>query len=316
MDSKASSEEIEYLRRRMGRTHARQRLGIEAEHEAQVFGYGTNFFHFENSRLTAALITLTLKATGSYWRGNRNAEKVELRRNEVASPNLPRAFAGFTLLHLSDLHVDISGRAMRRVAELIRPLDYDICVLTGDYRGATFGPIGDTIDGLARLAEVIAAPIYAVLGNHDSIRMLPGLERLGFRVLLNETEAIERDGAAIHIAGIDDAHFYRADNLARVADEIPHDRFSILLSHTPEIYRQAAHADFKLMLCGHTHGGQICLPGGFPITLDAVLPRRYGAGAWRHHQMQGYTSVGAGTSIVPVRFNCAPEITLHTLKPE
>jgi hypothetical protein len=315
MDGKVSAEDIAYLQQRLGRTHARQRLGIEAEHEAQVFGYGTNFFHFENSRLTAAFISLVLKSTGTYWRGNRNAARVELRRNVVVSPHLPAAFAGFTLLHLSDLHVDMSGRAMRRVAELARSIAYDICVLTGDYRGATFGPIADTLDGLARLADSIAAPIYAVLGNHDSIRMLPGLERLGFRVLLNETDAIERDGAAIHLAGVDDAHFYRADNLARVADGIPHDQFSILLSHTPEIYRQAAHADFKLMLCGHTHGGQICLPGGFPITLDSVLPRRYGAGAWRHQQMQGYTSVGAGTSIVPVRFNCAPEITLHTLQP-
>jgi predicted MPP superfamily phosphohydrolase len=87
-----------------------------------------------------------------------------------------------------------------------------------------------------------------------------------------------------------------------------------LLSHTPEIYRQAAHAGFNLLLSGHTHGGQICLPGRVPITLDSVLPRRLGAGAWKHHTMDGYTSVGAGTSVVPVRFNCPPEITLHHLE--
>ncbi len=88
----------------------------------------------------------------------------------------------------------------------------------------------------------------------------------------------------------------------------------ILLSHTPEIYRQAAHSDFNLLLSGHTNGGQICLPGGAPIMLDSVLPRRLGCGVWRHHAMYGYTSVGAGTSIVPVRFNCAPEVTLHRLE--
>jgi predicted MPP superfamily phosphohydrolase len=89
--------------------------------------------------------------------------------------------------------------------------------------------------------------------------------------------------------------------------------FSVLLSHTPEIYRQAAHADFNLLLSGHTHGGQICLPGSIPIILDAVLPRRMGAGAWQYHNMTGYTSVGAGSSVVPVRLNCPPEITLHCL---
>jgi predicted MPP superfamily phosphohydrolase len=89
---------------------------------------------------------------------------------------------------------------------------------------------------------------------------------------------------------------------------------SILLSHTPEIYRQAAHAQFSVMLCGHTHGGQICLPGGYPLTLDAKCPRYLGAGPWRYHNMVGYTSRGSGTSIVKARFNCLPEITLHRLR--
>jgi predicted MPP superfamily phosphohydrolase len=136
---------------------------------------------------------------------------------------------------------------------------------------------------------------------------------MGIRMLMNEVEVIERDGERIHIAGIDDAHFYRADNIEKAAASIPHDEFSILLSHTPEIYRQAAHAGFNLLLSGHTHGGQICLPGGIPITLASVLPRRLGAGAWKHHVMHGYTSVGAGSSVVPVRFNCPAEIVLHYL---
>jgi predicted MPP superfamily phosphohydrolase len=131
---------------------------------------------------------------------------------------------------------------------------------------------------------------------------------------MNEADTIVRGGQRIHIAGIDDAHFYRADNIEKAAANIPQDEFSILLTHTPEIYRQAAHAGFNLLLSGHTHGGQICLPGGIPITLDSVLPRRLGSGPWRHHGMHGYTSVGAGSSVVPVRFNCRPEITLHYLE--
>src|SRR6187401_3241123 len=82
--------------------------------------------------------------------------------------------------------------------------------------------------------------------------------------------------------------------------------FSILLSHIPEVYRQAAHANFDLMLSGHTHGGQICLPGSIPIKLEAVLPRRMGAGPWQYSHLTGYTSVGAGSSVVPVRLNCPP----------
>jgi len=110
-----------------------------------------------------------------------------------------------------------------------------------------------------------------------------------------------------------DAHFYGMDNIEKAASAIPRDKFSILISHTPEVYLQAAHSGFDLMLSGHTHGGQICLPGGIPITLDSVLPRSMGAGAWKYHDMIGYTSVGAGSSVVPVRFNCPPEITLHHL---
>jgi len=134
------------------------------------------------------------------------------------------------------------------------------------------------------------------------------------RVLLNECEPISRAADVIYLAGIDDAHFYRMDNIEKASADIPREHFSILLSHTPEIYRQAAHAGFDLLLSGHTHGGQICLPGSIPITLSSVLPRRMGAGAWTYHNMAGYTSVGAGSAIVPVRFNCPPEITLHRLE--
>ena len=143
--------------------------------------------------------------------------------------------------------------------------------------------------------------------------MVPDLEALGIAVLVNECIAIRRGEDAIYLAGVDDAHFYRADNIEKAATEIPERCVSILLSHTPEIYRQAAHAGFDLMLTGHTHGGQICLPGGIPILLEADVPRALGAGPWRHRQMVGYTSVGAGSSVVPVRFNNRPEITLHHL---
>ena len=302
------------LERRLGRLYARQRLGIERDHEAQVFGGpAMNFVHIENWYSVHSLIRTAVRLTGVYWRGRRNAGRVELRHHDVRSAKLPRPFDGFTILHISDLHVDMNGPAMRRVAELAGGLSYDLCVLTGDYRGKTYGSFAATLDGLARVKAHLKGPVYGVLGNHDTIQMVPGLEAMGIRMLLNECEPIIRAGQRIHLAGIDDAHFFRVDNIEKAAAHIPEDDFSILLSHTPEIYRQAAHANFDLLLSGHTHGGQICLPGSIPITLDSRLPRRFGAGAWRHHQMQGYTSVGAGSSIVVARLNCPPEITLHHL---
>ncbi len=305
---------LEKLERRLGRLHAKQRLGIEKDYEAHVFGHGINFFHIENWYSLRSVIRSTLKLTGLYWRGRRNAERIQVRHHLVKLPELPASFDSFTILHLSDMHVDFSHGAMQRLIELLPSVGYDICVLTGDFRGNTFGPFDATLEGLAQVRTHLKNPVYGVLGNHDTVCMVPGMEEMGIRMLLNEAETIVRGSERIHLAGIDDAHYYRVDNIEKAASQFPHDEFSILLSHTPEIYRQAAHADFNLMLSGHTHGGQICLPGSIPITLDSVLPRHMGSGPWKHHDMVGYTSVGAGSVVVPVRLNCLPEMTLHHLQ--
>jgi hypothetical protein len=302
------------LERRLGRLHARQRLGIETDHEAQVFGQGINFFHIENWYSIHSVIRTTLKLLGLYRRGCENAEQIQVRHNDVCMKRLPSRFDGFTLLHISDLHVDMNERAMRRLMELLPEMNYDVCVLTGDYRGATFGPFDAALEGMSRVRSRLKGMVYGVLGNHDTVRMVPGLEDMGIRMLLNECEAISRDDQKIYLVGIDDAHYYRVDNIEKAAAGVPDGGFSILLSHTPEIYRQAAHAGFDLLLAGHTHGGQICLPGRIPITLDSVLPRHMGSGPWKYRDMTGYTSVGAGCSIVAARVNCLPEITLHHLR--
>jgi uncharacterized protein len=308
------SELLSKLERRLGRLHARQRLGIESDHEAQIFGQGLNFFHIENWYSVHSVIRTILKMAGLYWRGRRNAERVVVKTNDILCSRLPPDFDGFTILHISDPHVDMNPRAMRRLDELVAGLSYDLCVLTGDYRGKTFGAFNAALAGMERLTASLRQPILGVLGNHDTIQMLPGLEAMGIRMLQNECETITRGDERIYVAGIDDAHFYRVDNIEKAGSAIPEGSFSILLSHTPEIYRQAAHAGFDVLLCGHTHGGQICLPGSIPITLDSTLPRRMGAGSWRYGDMTGYTSVGAGSSVVAVRFNCPPEITLHRLR--
>ncbi len=307
------NELLATLEQRLGRLHARQRLGIEADHEAQIFGQGLNFFHIENWYSIHSVIRNVLKLSGLYWRGRKNAERIVLNKNTILSPKLPRLFDGFIILHISDTHVDMNQRAMQRLADLVTGLQYDACVLTGDFRGKTFGAYDAALKGMARLVAHLKQPVYGVLGNHDTIQMLPGLEAMGVRMLQNECELINRRDQSIYLAGIDDAHYFRVDNIEKAASQIPDGAFAILLSHTPEIYRQAAHAGFDLLLSGHTHGGQICLPGSIPITLDSVLPRRMGAGSWQYGNMLGYTSVGAGSSVVAVRYNCPPEITLHRL---
>ena len=304
---------LEQLEQRLGRLHARQRLGIETDHEQRAFGGGLNFFHIENWYSVHSVIKFGLRLIGLYGRARRNTQRIEVRENYLRFRDLPPAFDGFTILQISDLHADMNGPAMARLAEMLPELRYDLCVLTGDYRGKTYGPFEDALRKLRDIRTHLVGPVYGVLGNHDSIRMVPELEQMGIRMLLNESVAIRRGERAIHIAGIDDAHYYRVDNIEKSAAEIDFDAFSILLSHTPEIYRQAAHAGFRLILSGHTHGGQLCLPGSVPVTLDSNLPRKYGAGAWEYAGMAGYTSVGVGTSIVAVRLNCPPEITLHHL---
>jgi predicted MPP superfamily phosphohydrolase len=301
------------LEKRLGRRHARLRFGVENEHEAQVFDQGIDYFHIGNLRLSPLMIRTCLKLTGLYGRGCKNAAQIEVRHNHIRLPKIPKAFDGFVILHLSDLHVDMNQGAMEHLRGILQEIKYDLCVFTGDYRGKSFGPYEEALLGMARVCAELRKPLYGVLGDHDTIRMTPGLEEIGIRMLLNESITIERDNQHIYLAGIDDAHFYGADNIEKAASEIPRDEFSILLSHTPEIYRQAAYADFDLLLSGHTHGGQICLPSRIPLTLDSVLPRHMGSGAWKYNDMIGYTSVGAGSSIVPARFNCPPEITLHHL---
>jgi uncharacterized protein len=302
------------LETRLGHLHVRQRLGLERDYEAQAFRRSMHILHLRNWYSLHGLIRGSLRAVGLHRRGQRNALAIEVRENEVPLAALPRPFDGYTILQISDLHLDINGAITAALQQCIQSLRYDLCVLTGDYRARTFGPADRALAELKRLRPHIAEPVYGVLGNHDSIRMVPAMEAMGYQMLLNEWVRLDRGEDAIYLSGIDDAHSYRMQDFHRAAHDIPGQAISILLSHTPEVYRHAAHAMFDLMLCGHTHGGQICLPGGIPVLTDANVPRSLARGAWRYHRMAGYTSAGAGASIVDVRLNCPPEVTLHRLR--
>jgi predicted MPP superfamily phosphohydrolase len=307
-----NDEELRVLEDRVGRVHLRHRLGIEKEYEDKFDGR-INFSHPHKWYSLPSLIMTGLKLTGLRRLGLKNAEQIEVRHVGLQLPGLPPAFDGFTILHLSDLHADMNPGPMEKLIGLLGPLEYDLCVLTGDFRGHSFGPCDEALRIMARVRDHLNGLVYGVLGNHDTIRMLPALEAMDIRMLVNESEPISRGSDRIHLAGVDDASYYSAANIEKSGSQISPGEFSILLSHTPEIYKHAAYAGFNLFLAGHTHGGQICLPGSAPITLSCDVPRRIGAGRWDYQQMVGYTSVGAGSSVIPVRFNCPPEITLHHL---
>jgi predicted MPP superfamily phosphohydrolase len=306
-------ELLETLEQRLGPAHVQRRLTREHDYESRFDGR-INFSHPDKWYSVPSAMTQALKLTGMYWLGARNAERLQVRHNRLALRELPAAFDGFTILHLTDLHVEMNEGVVQRMTELAAALDYDICVLTGDFRAKAFGPVEAALRGMRCVRSRLGQSVYGVLGNHDSLRMLPGLEAMGIRMLVNESVTIKRGHQCIHLAGVDDANYYAAADVEKAASAIPRADFSILLSHTPEIYKEAAGAGFNLCLSGHTHGGQICLPGSTPLTLSCDLPRHMGAGAWNYQGMKGYTSVGVGSSIIPVRFNCQPEITLHHLQ--
>jgi predicted MPP superfamily phosphohydrolase len=302
------------LRARVGRIHLRQRLGIETDYERRIFGQGRTFFHIENWQALRSLIRTSLRLVLLLARARRNARRIVLRHNRIPLRGLPRAFDNYRILQISDLHLDMAPDFPHVLIEAVHKLEYDLCVLTGDYRAETFGPYAAALDGLRLLRTHLQGDVYAILGNHDSLCMVPSMEEMAIRVLLNEQVPIERHGGVIYLAGIDDPHYYRADNLEKAADAIPDGAISVLLAHSPEIYRHAAHADFNVMLCGHTHAGQICLPGGLPVMCNARCPRSFCHGSWTYHGMTGYTSAGSGACVVDVRLNCPPEITLHQLQ--
>lgn len=314
LKSLSRDEELAYLEKRVNPYHLHQRLGIEDHREGWVVGQGINLFHLENWYSIHSLIRGTLTLLGLRKRGLKNALNIQLIQQDIFLENLPERFEDYTLLLLSDLHLDMNDEMPGALISAIKDLDYDLCVMTGDYRAKTWGSHLPAMQGIDQVKQYIKTDTYAILGNHDSIRMVPHFENNGIRVLINESIELKRADESIYLAGIDDPHYYRSDNMELACDAIPVDAISILLSHSPEMYKQAAFAKFKLFLCGHTHGGQVCLPGGTPLIVNANCPRRLGRGLWSFADMQGYTSVGSGVSVVDVRLNCPPEVTLIKLK--
>jgi predicted MPP superfamily phosphohydrolase len=252
---------------------------------------------------------------GIYERGVRNALDIQLSRLDLEFPHLPAEFEGFTLLMLSDLHLDGHEELAARAMGIVDSIAPDVCVMTGDYRFRIKGAFAQIIEPMERLLSVVKPRHghYAILGNHDSVDMIEPFERLGIKILSNDAATFRRGDAEIHILGVDDVHYYYTEHARRVLETVP-DGFTVALVHSPELVRSAADAGISLYLTGHTHGGQICLPGGRPILTNSASPRRFASGLWQCGDMVGYTSTGLGVSGIPVRYNSRGEVALITLR--
>lgn len=267
-------------------------------------------------RTWSPLIHFVLTATGLAHRGLSNATALRLTEVTLEPDRLPESFADCRILLISDLHIEGLERLTDKVIELIKNLEYDYCFLGGDYSLYDRFDMALTKRQMQRIIEHIkTGRIYGILGNHDYYETAVFLQSLGVTMLMNEHVAVERGGATVYLAGVDDCYVFDCADIGLASRGIPAGSFKILFSHSPQLYRQAQKYGFNLFISGHTHGGQICLPGGLPLVNCAKVPRKITKGPWRYKNMTGYTTSGAGASgNVIARFNCPPEITVLTLK--
>jgi uncharacterized protein len=244
---------------------------------------------------------------------------------EVPLARLPESFDGFRLVQLSDFHYDehYSAVPIRRSIGIINNLRPDLTVFTGDYvtvhlfnRALSLREIMASAGPCAAMLGEIAGPRYAILGNHDAAsypaRITHALEQAKIPVLRNQSVPIERGRDRIWLAGIDDLLRGMPDMSATLSG-IPERETTILLAHEPDFADDVSLTSVDLQLSGHSHGGQIWIPGiGAPWL--PPMARRYPRGLNKIGNLTLYTNIGIGTIRAPIRINCRPEITLITLR--
>ena len=262
-----------------------------------------------------ALVEPTVAALGLRRRALANASALALNDVEVMLRGLPRAFDGYRILQLSDMHVGRIPGLVEAAALIIGDVEADLAVLTGDVQTRGHPPSATAAASLSPILDAVRATdgMVGVLGNHDRHDIVDELERRGVRMLINEHIVLARGDAQIRVTGIDDVNTFYSEEAERALRAPTAAAMSIALVHSPELADVASDAGYALYLAGHTHGGQICLPGGKPLMTAVRHHRKFAAGAWRYGRMLGYTSRGMGVGR-RARFNCPPEITLLRLR--
>lgn len=254
-------------------------------------------------------------SVGLYAAGLAEARGVRLTAVDVPAPGLDSGLDGFRILHLSDLHLGSLDGVPEAIGAVVGGVEADLCVLTGDYAPRYSANPNRVVAALRAVLGNVRARhgILLTLGNYDSARLAAGLlADECWRLLINAQHRIEHDGSPLTITGLDDPYQQPHAPLLRALTE-PAAGFRIVLAHAPELAAAAAEAGAGLYLCGHTHGGQICLPGGRPVFTNTRRPD-LARGFWREGAMAGYTTRGAGVSGICRRHNCPPEVALLTLR--
>ena len=253
-----------------------------------------------------AWLLLAVVAAALSW-GYFEAGWVRLRRIEVAIPGLGSDLTGLRIVHLSDFHLGVPSRgerAVRKAVEWAASLEPDLVLVTGDLVSTPRGE--PLLRGLLRRLP----RCYAILGNHDlAISRDPFSKPVELRelgpatLLLDEGRMVELRGARVWIAGLDPRSRGKEPDLTAEAD------LRILLSHFPSVADRLPDGAFELVLAGHMHDGQICLPyPGGKVRL-AHLWARYTHGLYRFGKTVMHVSAGLGTTFVPFRFGARPEAT-------
>ena len=247
--------------------------------------------------------------------GELNMVKVE--RVEVRLRRL-RCAGRIRLALLSDLHLHGLGRREETALKIVEGERPDLIVVTGDFLDSP-----DGWDLLKKFAQMIAGlgEVYAVLGNWDhwaegrggpsAKEIREALEDSGVRVLVNSGMAVRVGDQELWLAGVDDPHTYRSD-VAKSLEGAPEDTSVILLAHSPEVVGEVVDG-VDLILCGHTHGGQVRLPIIGPLYVPSRYGKRYVSGLYDLGRFAMYVSRGLGWSFLPFRLNCPPEVTLISL---
>ncbi len=228
---------------------------------------------------------------------------------------LPAALDRLRIVHLSDIHHSpTTGRAqIERAVRAANSLDADIIALTGDYISHEREYAAPCAEMLGRLRA--RCGVYAVLGNHDhwtDAALITDLFRAeGIKVLINEGMRFEYQDASFWLAGVDDTMVGLEDLSLALAGSCA-DEMKLVLAHNPTILRRAARAGVDLVLSGHTHGGQIAWRS--ERSSSGRPRRRMLRGLGRRGDTQIYVTRGLGTSIVPLRYGCRPEVSLLELR--
>lgn len=241
----------------------------------------------------------------------------------VVSPDLPEAFEGFRIAHISDLHNAELGKDNTKLLTALRAAAPDIIVFTGDMVDSRRTDFGVAFRLITQAQEI--APCYYVTGNHEArLHRFPAfslrLEEAGIQVLQEEDTTISRQGQVIRILGINDPAFQRSSlhspsGVEEWIDKLPDDEFTLVLSHRPEYFPQYWDSGAELVLCGHAHGGQFRLPfiGGILAPGQGLFPD-YDAGIYTRDETNMVVSRGLGNSLFPLRYGNPPELVLVTLQ--